>query len=330
MELDILMDKKKVLIIKLGAIGDVIHTTVIAKAVKQKHPDWTVDYLTDSGIAVLLENNPYIDNIHKWVYSKNKDYKYWLEVGLTLSKEHYDIVLNPTLSFRTLFVSFLAFPKKFSTKKSLGGLWVEDYFQMAKRVIKDLELPDRLYLGTTEQSDRKIEEEIKDYPKPHFVISPGRNNDKIRPGRVWNINKWKVLTEKLYNEYKGTVFVIGRNNERDYHDILSGNGVVIKTGEYTLNESSSLLAKTDLMISGDTGPVHIASAHNTKTLAILGSTSPKQIKPYGENGHYISANYDCIHCWKKNCKRKADNEVYTPCMEALSAEEVFEKIKEIF
>ena len=323
------MSKKRVLIIKLGAIGDVVHTTIIASAIKQKHPDWIVDFLTITPIISLIENNQYVDNIYDWDFSQRKSLKYILKIGKILFKNRYDVIFDPTVSLRTLLLSIIALPKKIMTKKFYGGLWVEDYFMMAKRAIKDLEMPNRLYIGTNEEADKKIENDIKDYPKPHIAIIPGRNNDKTRPGRVWNINKWKELTNLLNQNYNGTVFVIGAGNEKEYHQVLLDEKIVMKTGEYSLVESSSFLSKMDLVISGDTGPIHIASAHNTKTLAILGSTSPKQIKPYGENGHWISAKTECLHCWKKECKYLKDGEIYTPCMEALSAQEVFEKVKEI-
>ena len=323
------MSKKRVLIIKLGAIGDVVHTTIIASAIKQKHPDWIVDFLTLKPIIPLIENNKDIDNIYDWDFSKRRSLKYILKIGKMLFKNRYDAIFDPTISSRTLLLSALAFPKKIITKKFHGGLWVEDYFLMAKKAIKDLEIPERLYLSVNKDVDEKIEKELKDFPKPHFAIIPGRNNDKIRPGRVWNINKWKDLSSLLNKEFSGTIFVLGAGNEKDYHKVLLDEKVVLKTGEYSLIETSSFLSKMDLVISGDTGPVHIASAHNTKTLAILGSTSPKQIKPYGENGHWISAKTDCLHCWKKECKFLEKDNIYTPCMEALSAQEVLEKIKEI-
>ena len=74
----------------------------------------------------------------------------------------------------------------------------------------------------------------------------------------------------------------------------------------------------------------LPSALDVKTLALLGSTSPDKIKPYGVNGHWISSNCECKYCWNKKCKLLQDNETYTPCMEALSPEEVFNKITEIF
>lgn len=323
------MSKKRVLIIKLGAIGDVVHTTIIASAIKQKHPDWIVDYLTITPIIPLLENNKNIDNIYDWDFSQRKSLKYILKIGKMLFKNHYDVIFDPTVSLRTLLLSTLALPKKIMTKKFHGGLWVEDYFLMAKKAIKDLEIPERLYLGVNKDADEKIEKDLKNFPKPHFAIIPGRNNDKTRPGRVWNINKWKDLSSLLNKEFSGTIFVLGADYEKDYHQVLLDEKVILKTGEYSLIETSSFLSKMDLVISGDTGPIHIASAHNTKTLAILGSTSPKQIKPYGKNGHWISAKTECLHCWKKECKYLKEEEIYTPCMEALSVKEVLEKVKEI-
>ena len=90
-----------------------------------------------------------------------------------------------------------------------------------------------------------------------------------------------------------------------------------------------MLSQADLMISGDTGPIHIASAFGVKTLALLGSTSPDKIKPYGENGFYISSKHNCKYCWKKKCPYLKENETYTPCMEALSVEEVFTEVQKI-
>ena len=200
---------------------------------------------------------------------------------------------------------------------------------MAKNVIKEIELPERLYLNSDITGFDQYEEIIKDCPRPHFIISPGGANDKNRQGRIWNIQKWKSLCEKLYQEYKGTIFVCGSSDEIEKHYCLETECVKILTGKLNTKEMSQFISKSDMFISGDTGPLHVASAHNIKTLALLGSTSPDKIKPYGPNGHYISAKYDCLYCWQKKCRYKEENKDYTPCMEALSEQEVFEKIRQI-
>lgn len=323
------MKDKRVLIVRLGAIGDVVHTTIIADAIKAKHPNWIIDFLTTEFFSELLENHPSIDNIIFWE-EKNKKIKGLLKFAKKLFKYHYDYFFSPTLSLRAILLSILIFPKNIRFKKKYNGLWVENYFRIAKSVIKDIELPKTLSLGLSDSAIEKIDNEISKYPKPLFVVAPGRVIDNGRQGRLWNIEKWKELTQLILKKYGGTIFVIGSPIERELHNSLSNDNVIVKTGEYSIAESKALFAKSDLVISGDSGPVHIASAFNVKTLSLLGSTDPKNIKPYGENGHYVSADYDCLYCWKKKCPYLKEGEKYTPCMEKLTAEKVFEKIKEIF
>lgn len=323
------MKKKKILIIKLGALGDVVHASIIAEAIKSKHPDCTIDFLTLPWCISLLKDYPYIDEVILWENSYKKNYKDFIRIAIKLFKKRYDYIFSPSKVFWTLLLSIIALPQKIIFNKKLGGLWVEDYFQMAQRIFKDLEKPDHLTLGLSVEAITKIEADLKKYTSPFFVIAPGRAIDPIRQGRIWNIDKWKELTTLLIQEYGGTIFVIGNEIEKDTHNILSASNVIIKSGDYSIEETKALLSKATLMISGDTGPVHMASACGVKTLALLGSTSPEQIKPYGKNGYYVSAEYDCLHCWKKRCKRLKDGEIYTPCMEALTAKVVINKIKEI-
>jgi len=321
--------KKKVLIIKLGAIGDVVHTTIIATAIKQSHPDWEVHYLTLEGMTGLLNEHPHIDKLIVWDRAKRKSFRYFVKIALTLFQEHYDIVFNLTNAIRNVMFSILACPRKIAGKKTYGGLWIEDYFQVAKNLIPELVLPNRLYLGVNELARTEVQDFLKDYPRPYFVISPAGVSDKFRQGRIWDIMKWKKLTELIKNEFGGTVFVCGAKDERDLHELLHAENTVICSGEFSLAKSNALFSCADIMISGDSGPLHVASAHNVNTLALLGSTSPVQIRPYGENGHYISGDFDCKFCWEKKCKLMKDGEKYTPCMESISPESVVERIKNI-
>lgn len=323
------MCEKKVLIIKLGAIGDVIQTTIIASAIKQAHPNWKVHYLTHIGIANLIENHPHIDDIIIWDSSRKRQISYVIKMGVLLFKSRYDYIFNLTNAVRNILLSYLAFPKKVLQKKVFGKLWVEDYFLTAQKEIKDIQLPERLYMETSKDSKTKIIEFIKNHPKPYFVITPGGFADKNRQGRIWNIEKWKDLTQQLLKKYGGTIFVCGDASEIDLHKNLERDNVIICSGKYSLSETGAFMKFADLVISGDTGPLHIASAFDVKTLALLGSTSPDKIKPYGKNGYFVSSDSDCLYCWKKKCKNLQAGEKYTPCMENLSVEKVMNKINEI-
>lgn len=320
--------RKKILIIRLGALGDVVMTTIIATAIKQSHPDYEVHYLTQVEIAPVLENHPHIDKVITWNTKNRKSLKQLLKTGQILFNERYDIVFNLTNAIRNVFLSVMCCSPKVVFRKYTKGSWVEDFFYTAKSVIKDINQPERLYLGVNVDSDQKVNDFLKDYKKPYIAIVAGGATDKNRQGRIWNIDNWKELIEKLQSLYGGTIFVCGGKSERNYHEKLLAKNVVICSGEFDISESNAMFKNIDLMVSGDTGPLHIASAHNIKTLALLGSTSPNKIKPYGENGYYISSNDECKYCWKKKCKFLKDGGKYAPCMENITVDMVINKINE--
>ena len=319
-------NKKKILVIRLGAIGDVVHTTIIAKAIKEKYPEYKVHYLTQSDVAPVLINHPYIDKVIIWEKKYRKSFRYVTDIIKGLFSERYDVIFSLTNSIRNFYLSLLAFPKKIVTVKKHKGLWVEAYFNSAKKAFPELEIPKSLSLGTDNKDLETVSKLLSDHPKPHVMIIPGGGTDKNRQGRIWNINKWAELSDSITKRYGGTVFVVGSKSERQYHEVLARENTVITSGNYSLSESSALLSKSDLVISGDTGTLHIASAHGVPSIAILGSTSPDKIKPYGDNGFYIEPSFHCKYCWEKKCKHLKNNEKYTPCIESITSETVLNKI----
>ncbi|MCD8377381.1 MAG: glycosyltransferase family 9 protein [Candidatus Gastranaerophilales bacterium] len=321
--------KKKILIIRLGALGDVVQTTIIADAIKDKHPDYEIHYLVQDDIAPVLKNHPHIDRIIIWSRTERKSFKQLFSIGILLFKEHYDIIFNLTYALRNILLNLMSMSKRVVMRKHSNGLRVETFYLTAKSAIKDLECPNRLHLGIAPEVKQKLKKNIERYSRPYIIFAPGGGTDKNRQGRIWNIKNWKILSEKLQEHCGGTIFVCGSKIERKYHEKLSGENVVIFSGDYNIEESSALFSLGDMMISGDTGPVHIASGHNIKTLAILGSTSPDKIKPYGKNGYYISSNGNCKYCWRKKCPHITADMKYTPCMESITPDMVFKKAIEI-
>lgn len=316
------MNYKKILIIKFGAIGDIIHSTIISEAIKNKHKDCQIHYLTRDVYAPMLEKCPSID---KALVYNNK----LLETSKELKNEKYDLVIGLSNSIKIRLLSFLIRPKKYVFKVNKGTSWVENYFYTAQKVIKDLELPERLLFTNNETVRNKFSIELNKYPKPHVFINPGRDTNNARDGRVWSIQNWKELIEKIHNKYGGTAFITGTKSEKDFHKPLENNSTILLSGKYNLKDLCEILSLADLMISVDSGPIHIASAYNIHTLAILGSTSPDKIKPYGRNGHYIGPNTKCKYCWKKKCPKLKKDEIFTPCIQSIEPNDVLDKIIEL-
>jgi ADP-heptose:LPS heptosyltransferase len=91
-------------------------------------------------------------------------------------------------------------------------------------------------------------------------------------------------------------------------------------GETSLKELAALAALSDLFITTDTGPMHLAAAAGAKVLALFGPTAPWRTGPYGKSAMTVRTGIECSPCFKRNCE---DN---VRCMEGISVEEVMSKI----
>ena len=219
-------------------------------------------------------------------------------------------------------------PKKIVYRKTNTGTWVEDYFNSAKNSIKDLTLPLNLELKPQENLLDEMKNYLAQFKRPYVMFNPAGINDKRRQGRIWNIDKWRELSKEILKDYQGTIFVNGCLQESEHHLKLKEENVEIISGKFSLLETCALISLMDLVISGDSGPLHISSALNVNTLAILGSTSPDKIRPYGQKGFFVEPENDCRYCWAKKCKFLKEGEIYTPCIESISVKKVIEKIKD--
>ena len=314
------MQRKKILIIRFHAIGDVVLSTIIPQSIKQLYSNYEIHYLTGNVCKNVLENCPYVDKILVFNNSIISTLK-------ILRQEKYDIIISLNYTLKNYVLTYLSFPKKVSFKSFIGKSWIENYFYTAKKLLPNLKLPKNLHLiNSDEQISNTVSNMLKQYPKPHIFINPGKHKKNPRQGRVWNIKKWQELANKILSKYGGTIFVNGNYEEKEYHTNLNGENIVVLSGALSLKECCAALSLADLVISGDSGPAHIASAYNTKTLVLLGSTSPDKIKPYGENGYYIEPTTKCKYCWKKKCKMISSSDKYTPCMESIEPDTVMEKI----
>lgn len=323
-------NKQKVLIIRLGAIGDVVHSTIMAQAIKNKHKDVEIHYLTADFIALLVSFSPFVDKVFSFDMKKKNNLFYLISLGLKLRKEKYDVSFNLTNAFRNAFINFVLGAKKNVKRNSKRVHAVDAFYNTALDVFEYLKKPDAIILKPSDEIKNNVLDKIKDYHRPYFVINPGGANDAERQGRIWADNNWIELSNKLVEKYGGTVFVCGSKSEKEYHKIFSSiKNSVLFSGELTLEESAALYSMADIFISGDSGPLHIASALDVKVLGLFGSTSPLFCGPYGKNGYFVEPDIVCRYCGKKKCEKLEQGEKFTPCMNSISVDQVFEKAVEI-
>lgn len=311
---------KKALIIRIGAIGDVVETTGLADALLKQ--GWQVDYLTGKIPAELLITNPNINNVY--IFEK-KTYSYILNLGLKLRKEKYDLILNLQPSLRLKTLSFLAGGKKVSNyKKTYKYHAVENFFETGKRIMPELILDKNINLYIPESIKEKMNSKLNNKIKICFNI--GANSS--RQGRKWCIPYWSELAKKLFEKYDTEIFIIGGNEDKENANKLLELEPRLKNfaGKTTLMETAALLSISNLMISGDTGPLHIASASGIKCLGLYGCCSVSRSGPYGENHKTISSQLSCAPCDKRKCRFTNKKEDDTPCMREIKPQKVLDLV----
>lgn len=318
---------KKVLIIRQGAIGDVVHTTNTFRSMKEAYPDIQIDYLTGPLPSQLLQNDSRLNRV---IVLESKKYSYLLKLAAQLRKEHYDVIINLQPSVRFKFLSFISFPKKILTYKKTFKLHaVENFFRTAKKVFKEIENPNDLKLEIPQEIVEKVKAEI---PCDKKLVIINTQTGPVRHGRKWPMKNFKELALSLLEEYDCNILIAGSKEDVEKVKCFENlhPNIKIIAGKYNLLESAAVFSLADVFISGDTGPLHIACAtDNPYCIGMYGAMPVQRTGPWGINHFAVSADLSCSPCNKRKCKIKeyCETEI-NPCMCAIKPEHILRVIKD--
>jgi ADP-heptose:LPS heptosyltransferase len=315
---------KKILIFRFGAIGDIVHSTALFRSIKKLYPEISIHYLTGETPSLLLKNDPDLSRV--WI-ARQRSYKYLINLAGELRKEKFDLCINLQPSIRTMiFAQFIRAGKNLIYRKTYKLHAAKNFWITAKPVFKDIILDDELKIYISKKTERKISQ--LGLAKNVIGFNMGANN--ARQGRKWPFKHWQELAEKIINKYDSEIVLTGSAEDSDSAVKLLEIFPDIKSfcGELNLEETAALLSKCDIVISGDTGPLHIATAVETYVIGLYGAMPILRTGPYGKNNFAISSDRNCVPCNRRKCKFLKKGESYTPCMEDITSDKVFAVIEE--
>ncbi len=320
----------KILIIRTGAIGDVVHTSALFHSIKKHYKDVKIHYLTSELIRPLIENDPDLEKVlsinpkFNFFSAETKDYINKIKL------ENYDLAINLQPSLKIKFMLFLAgIKKQYIYKKTFKIHAVTNFWQTGLKAFPEIMPEKNLKLYLNEQTISNAKERLKNFPRPFVIINAGGVFSK-RQGRTYPIEKWVKLGEEIYNKYGGTVILNGAKEDKEILSVLSRiPGSVNFIGELELIDSCAIISQADLMISGDSGPLHIATAFGVNSIGLYGSMPVLRTGCYS-NGINITSTKDCVPCNRRKCKylRNSD-ELYAPCMDEIPTEKIMETVNKL-
>jgi len=266
---------KKILIIRFSSIGDIVLTTPVIRGLKKRHPNCEIHYLTKSKYAILLKNNPYLSKI---VLLENSLF----DCIKRLRKENYNVIVDLHNNLRSFIIKRFLNKKAFSFNKLNWEKWLYTNFKINKLpdkhiVDRYLEASDKLGVAIDNEGldffiDSKVMREVeKVFPEVNeryvcFCIGGQHYTKKLPLKKIINICQHLNLR---------TILIGGPEDKAAGDKIAEICKNTLNTcGNLTIHQSAFIIQKSLLLITHDTGMMHIASALNKKIISIWGNTVP--------------------------------------------------------
>jgi heptosyltransferase-1 len=339
--------KVNILIVKLSAIGDVIHTLPSLAAMRRLYPDAHITWVIEEAAADLIQNHPYLDEMlvsrrKKW----SKDIlgrRFGSTVGeinsfvKILRQRHYDLVIDFHGLFKSSMIVFLSRGKRklgYDSWQELSGFFLNEkiFEDMNKHAVdRYLDLP--RHLGAKIEiaefilpPDKKAQENVRilmdkyDLEDNKFIAI---NPIALWETKLWSNEKFAHLADLIYDNLQMKVVLTGSEKETlDKITSLTKKEIINLGGQTSLPELACLYKHARIVISTDSGPMHLAAAVGTPVIALFGPTDPARTGPYGSGHTIIRTELACSPCFLKKCSTKK-------CMEDISAEQVLIQLKKI-
>ena len=339
-----------ILIIKLSAIGDVVHTLPLLEVLRKNFPEARLDWVVEEDSSQIIDAHKGIDKV---IISRRKSWQKRLLKGREgfavlreviqflreLRSNKYDLVIDLQGLFKSAILTGLS-----RGKRKIGPNWGREgsqlflterpFFAEADTHAVDKYLKVAEYLGCE-----------KDSWTGHIPIreSEKRSIDRVLHGRsikdqrlvainpfatwttkLWETERFAALADRLQKELACHVVFTGSRQDRAQIDaIMEGmkEKPINLAGQTSLKELAYLYSKCRLLVTTDTGPMQIAAAMGCPVIALFGPTAPWRTGPYGKGHTVIREEIECSPCFNKQCD-------HVSCMRNITVDNVFEKVKE--
>ena len=320
-----MIKKQKILVIRFSSIGDIILTTPVVRALKQK--DFIVHFLTKYNNISTIENNIFIDKI----YVINKSI---YEIVSDLKDEGYDIIVDLHNNMRSNFLRIILSTRTLTIKKNNLAKFLFIYFGI--NFLNNKHVVNRNLKVISSLVNDKYDDKGLDF----FIDNnTSKNNFNLKNYIVWSLagshfNKklnYKIINEVLSKIDTPIVF-IGGSDDFTLADKLaksSKKNIYNYCGKTTLNESAVIIKNSLILLSNDTGMMHLGAALKKPIISFWGCTKPSLgFYPYQSNNfsEFIVSKKYSRPCSRHGQKCRGKNK----CITSISPDEILNKLQLFF
>ncbi len=330
---------KKILAIQIKQMGDVLLTTPAVRCLRRAFPDAQIDFAVQSNIAVIVEDNPDIDNLV--IVNPKSGFFDYVSFLRSVRRTGYDAVFDFIGTPRSAVIARVSGApvrygfdfdgRKFAythvVQRDRSPKYEVDYkFDLLRGAgIACAELD--LVLGVNDAARARAAEIFRELG----LDAPGARGKGVillspisrRQARRWHITSYARLASLAADAGFVCVAVTGPGEEQMGEEIVRGSGGrALMLPPTSVKEMAACFALADATVANDNGPMHISMAVGTPTIAIFGPTKPESWMEPGGRHRWLKGNVPCIGCEKQEC-----NEMI--CMTDVTPEAVLAVVREV-
>jgi heptosyltransferase I len=318
---------ERILVVKLSAIGDIIHTLPAVAALRRAYPEAWLAWLAERAGAGLLRGNPDLDELisvdtrgwraNWWVGARHVWY-----VTRHLRRAGFDLCIDFQGLFKSALFAYcsgaprrLGFPRQMCREPlsavftNVHGPLVDPYLHAVDR---SMELLKALGVATTERRFTIPLTEADEHFAERVWRDLGLRSEVpvvvLCPGAAWKTKQWGELNFARLNDalirrfQVRTLLTWGPGEESLIQRVVRATAYTPAIAPATtLLQLAALMARSRVFVGGDTGPLHLAAAVGMPTVALFGPSSPQRNGPYGAGHVILHRELPCSHCYKRSC-----------------------------
>lgn len=333
------LEANKILIVGVNWLGDSLFLLPFISSLRDNFKNSFIAIMTVPRVKELFIGNPDLNEVI--IYDeKGRDKSLFRKLNLIndLKKKNFDVVFIPRPSFsRTLICWLSGISKRIGFGKFRGSSLLTEKINPPENLIHRIDqnlkiledmgltIKDRVYHFSIKDSDRNYINNLlleMGVGSDNFIIINAGGN---WPNKRWPLEFFARLCDKIIDELNVKIVFSGAERDIELVNKIQGltkNKNFLLCGRTNFGQLAALMEKALIVISADSGPMHVAASAGTKVIALFGPTSPLVTGPYPLDKHIIlQLDVGCkTPCYVKGCSN-------IRCMSAIKVEDVFESIK---
>lgn len=336
---------QRILIMKPSSLGDIVHALPTLAVLRNRYPRASISWFVKRQWAELLERVEGLDHI----WPVDPGLRAWLSQVPALRKAQFDLVIDLQGLFRSGAMAWLAdCPTRFGFSSGREGSplfyshtvavptsdmhAIDRYFLLPQALGISVVGPVMFRLRSTPDDMKQVEALLReshhqqDGPRLERLI--GMNPSARWATKRWPLESFAAVADHLQREQIGTVVLLGGKEDqslaRDIQRCMKTSPIDV-TGKTSLRLLPAMCERLDLLITNDSGPMHIAAAMGTAVVALFGSTSALRTGPYGTGHSVLTHPIPCSPCFSRTCHHTVNLE----CLKGVAPAQVLEAVRSL-